>query len=146
MIAYLDTSALIKLYIKEEGSEEVQEIIKKADSVATSKVAYVESRAAMSRLLRENAFDEIDYQGVKKSFQKDWSKFVVVELTDTVISKGAELTEKYILRGFEAIHLASALILKTQVAQNVISGCWDIRLWDAFKDNMDVFPTKWGIG
>jgi len=140
MIVYLDTSALIKLYIKEKGSEIVREMIRSADLAATSKVAYVEARAALSRLRREEILNEKDYQLVKGSFQQDWNKYLVVEVTDTVITMGGELTEKYALRGFDVIHLASALMLKKQLGQKVTGGCWDACLWDAFKDNMEVIP------
>jgi len=44
------------------------------------------------------------------------------------------MTEKYPLRGFDAIHLASALVLKKQVEQKMIAGCWDAFLWDALAD------------
>ena len=142
MIVYLDTSALIKLYIREEGTEEVRGIIQQADLVSTSKVAYVEARAAFSRLRREKNLTEEGYQLAKNSFQQDWSSYLVIELTDMVIKMGGELTEKYALRGFDAIHLASALLLKKQVKQKVTAGCWDARLWDALADNMEVVPAS----
>ena len=142
MIIYLDTSALIKMYIKEEGTEEIRRIIQQANLVATSKVAYVEARAALSRLRREKHLNEKDYQLVKGSFQQDWNSYLVIELTDMVIKMGGEITEKYALRGFGAIHLASALVLKKQVGQKVAAGCWDARLWDALADNMEVTPAS----
>ncbi len=141
MIIYLDTSALVKLYIWEEGTEAVRGIIKEADLVATSKVAYVETKAALSRLHREKNLTEEDYQLAKNSFQRDWNNYLVVELTEMIIKMGGELTEKYALRGFDAIHLASALLLTKQIKQKVTAGCWDARLWDALADNMEVVPT-----
>lgn len=141
MIVYLDTSALIKLYVKEEGTALVLKMLKSADLVATSKVAYVEARAAIARLRREGLLKEQAYQLVKESFQQDWNNYLLVELSNTVINMGGEMTESYKLRGFDAIHLASALMLKKQLEQDITGGCWDARLWDAFKDNMDVFPA-----
>lgn len=88
MIVYLDTSALIKLYIREQGTEEVRGIIQQADLVATSKVAYVEARAALSRLRREKNLTEEDYQLAKNSFQQDWNNYLVIERTDMVIKIG----------------------------------------------------------
>ena len=46
MIVYLDTSALVKLYVQEVGSTEVRRAVARADLVATSLVAYVEARSA----------------------------------------------------------------------------------------------------
>ena len=141
MIVYLDTSALVKLYIWEEGTEAARRLLKEADLVATSKVAYVETKAALSRLRRERNLTEEDYQLAKNSFQRDWNNYLVVELTDMVIKMGGELTEKYALRGFDALHLASALLLTKQIKQKVTAGCWDARLWDALADNMEVIPA-----
>lgn len=142
MIVYMDTSALIKLYVKEEGSELASKMLRSADLVATSKIAYVEARAALARLWREEILKEQDYKLVKESFQQDWNNYLVVELSDMIINMGGELTETYKLRGFDAIHLASVLMLKKQLEQEVTGGCWDARLWDAFKDHLDVFPSE----
>ena len=43
MILYLDTSSLVKLYVQEAGSEDVQELVEKARLVVTSQVAYPEA-------------------------------------------------------------------------------------------------------
>ncbi len=143
MIIYMDTSALIKLYVyvKEEGSALVLNMLKSADLIATSKVAYLEERAAMARLWREGILEEKAYQLVKEAFKQDWNNYLLVELSDTVVNMGGEMKEKYSLRGFDAIHLASALMLKKQLDQDITGGCWDARFWDALKDNMDVFPA-----
>ena len=51
MILYLDTSALVKLYVREHGSAAVRALVERADVVATSVVAYAEARAAFARLV-----------------------------------------------------------------------------------------------
>jgi len=47
MILYLDTSALVKKYFKEQGSTEVIRLWKKTSSIVTSTVAYAETLAAI---------------------------------------------------------------------------------------------------
>ena len=49
LILYLDTSALVKLYVRERGSARVRAQVGKADAIATSVVAYAEARAAFAR-------------------------------------------------------------------------------------------------
>lgn len=49
MICYLDTSTLVKVYVREQGSEAVRNLVDAASVVATSKVAYPEARAALAR-------------------------------------------------------------------------------------------------
>lgn len=62
MICYLDTSALVKLYVHEQGSETVRKLVDAASVVATSKVAYPEARAALARGFREGLLAEKDYR------------------------------------------------------------------------------------
>ena len=45
MICYLDTSALVKLYVCEEGTDLVRRQVNEASIIATAKVAYPETRA-----------------------------------------------------------------------------------------------------
>lgn len=53
MTLYLDTSSLVKLYVTESGSDVVRQLVGGAKVVATSVVAYPETRAALARLRRE---------------------------------------------------------------------------------------------
>ena len=55
MTLYLDTSSLVKLYVTESGSKVVRQLVGDANVVATSVVAYAETRAALARLRRELA-------------------------------------------------------------------------------------------
>ncbi len=55
MTLYLDTSALVKLYILEAGSEDVLQWIADASSVCTSVVTFPEARSAFGRRLRERS-------------------------------------------------------------------------------------------
>ena len=48
MTLYVDTSSLVKLYVTEVGSEVVRQLTENASVVATSVVAYAETRAAQS--------------------------------------------------------------------------------------------------
>ncbi len=50
MTVYLDTSSLVKLYVTEAGTDVVEQLVGDASVVATSVVAYAETRAALARL------------------------------------------------------------------------------------------------
>ena len=112
MIAYLDSSALVKLYIQEPGSSEVRALINEARIVATSRVACIEVRAGFARKLREGGLLQEEHSQVVENFKEDWEKYFVVEVSEDVARLGGRLVEKHPLRGFDAIHLASALLLK----------------------------------
>ncbi len=143
MICYLDTSALVKLYVQEQGSEMVHKLVDEASVVATSKVAYAEARAALARGFRDGYIEEKDYRQVVAALQNDWPKCLVIEVTDSLVFLAGELAEKYCLRGFDAIHLASAVTLKTQVKKRIEAGCFDDRLWEALRAvDIKVLPER----
>ncbi|MDI3279809.1 MAG: type II toxin-antitoxin system VapC family toxin [Bacillota bacterium] len=133
MICYLDTSALVKLYVQEQGSELVRALVNEALVVATSKVAFAEARAAFARVYREGGLSQEDYRSAVEAFQAEWEHYLRLEVSDELIHLAGDLAERHQLRGFDAIHLASMQMLSQQVKDPVIVACWDTRLWDAVK-------------
>ena len=131
MILYLDTSALVKLYVREAGSDLVRAVADNSAVITTSKVAYAEARAALARGNRDGALHEKDYHLAVNAFNRDWDRYLAVEVSDFLIRLAGDLAEKYRLRGFDAIHLASILTVKRQVNEPLVVACWDVRLWEA---------------
>lgn len=68
MILYLDTSSLVKVYIAEAGSDEVQALVASAAVVTTSRIAYPEMRAALARRRRERTLRLKDFIMAKRAF------------------------------------------------------------------------------
>jgi predicted nucleic acid-binding protein len=131
VILYLETSNLVKLYVKEVGSEEVRKSVSESDAVAASIVSYVEARAAFARKVREKALAALSYQTIKADLERDWDSLFVLNLTEVLIRKAASLSEEHGLRGYDAIHLASALWLKGAVAGDVVFSSADEKLCEA---------------
>lgn len=107
MTLYLDTSSLVKLYVSEPGSDLVGQLVGGATVIATSVVAYAETRAALSRLRREGALSASNLASAKRDFEEQWPTYLTLEVTDSLCRAAGELAEKYRLRGFDSIHLAS---------------------------------------
>jgi predicted nucleic acid-binding protein len=103
----LDTSSLIKLYVTEFGSEAVRQLVGDATVVATSVIAYTEARAALARLRREGALTPSKLTSAKREFDQQWPTYLTLDATDSLCRAAGELAEKYSLRGFDSIHLAS---------------------------------------
>ncbi len=106
---YLDTSSLVKLYIEENGTDDVRQDLGEASAGATSLVAYAETRAAFARLRRQGTITPAVFRAVKRDFDADWSKYLVVEPTPELCQTAGEFAERYRLRGFDSIHLATFL-------------------------------------
>jgi predicted nucleic acid-binding protein len=111
MIVYLDTSSLVKLYVEEEGADEVRQVLGDAEAVATCAVAYPEARAAFARLRRERHLTPAEHRSVQAALDSDWPQYVVVHVSDSLCLRAGELAERRALRGFDAVHLASYLAL-----------------------------------
>lgn len=105
---YLDTSALVKLYVAEAESEQVHEAVEKAERAATSTVAYAELRAALGRRRRIGDLDEEGYRRAIGKVNADWRGFVRISVSNLVAYRAGEMAERYAVGGFDAIHLASA--------------------------------------
>lgn len=128
LILYLDTSALVKLYVREKGSAAVARQLGAADAISTSMVAWAEARAAFARLLRERPSSRTRHRQRVAQLARDWESYAVVELTAAVAHNAGELAERHGLRGFDAIHLASALWLKSTYAGDLAFMAFDVRL------------------
>ncbi len=138
MIVYLDTSSLVKLYVEEDESSKVDALVKSSEVTATSLVAYAEARAAFARRFREKAFTSDEYNRIKESFDKDWSSYLILSLTENMINLAGNLAEKHALRGFDSIHLASALTLRQKLFSPIVFSCFDDKLQKASeRENLD---------
>ncbi len=133
MIVYLDTSSLVKLYVEEDKSSKVEALVRSSEVTATSLVAYAEARAAFARRFREKAFTPDEHDRIKEFFDKDWSSYLILSVTADMIRLAGDLAEKHALRGFDSIHLASALTLHRELSSPIFFSCFDDKLQKASK-------------
>jgi len=125
---FLDTSALIKLFINEIGSSVVQALVAAEASLATAKVAYVEVHSALARKQREGHLSQVQYAHACRQFERDWQAYIRVDLRDEILLLARDLIQRHPLRGFDAIHLASALSLKSALGEDITFAAADGRL------------------
>jgi uncharacterized protein len=131
MILYLDTSALVKRYFKEPYSHEVVSKWAEATEIITSSVAYAETMASFYRKKREAGLKDNLVRKIVELFHKDWQSFIRVEVSGELNEYIDRVVEKNPLRGFDAIHLASAMIIQKQLDENLLFICFDQRLVNA---------------
>ena len=131
MIVYLDTSSLVKLYIMEEDSHTIEKLVESSEVVATSLIAYAEARSAFARRLREDVFSHDEYRQILSSFDKDWENCLRIGLTGDLVRRAGDLAEKHGLRGFDAIHLSSAITFREELSFPVYFSCADQKLQKA---------------
>jgi predicted nucleic acid-binding protein len=111
-IAYFDSSGIVKLLIPGEvGVGIASAAISDAPSIATSVVAHAECRAALAAALRAARLDPARLHGAVEILETLWVTMIRVVVTIELAQQAGELAERHRLRGFDAIHLASALSL-----------------------------------
>ena len=141
MIFYLDTSALVKKYFKEKNTAEVISAWKSSLGIATSVVAYAELLAAVYRKARETHVKKSIIANVVRLFHADWSSFIIVEVDNRLNETIRRVIDNHGLRGFDAIHLASAVTIGSAVADKFLFACYDERLRHAAQaENLETLP------
>jgi uncharacterized protein len=85
VILYLDTSALVKIYVEETRSTDVRENAKRAEGLATSRIAYAEAQAAFARKRREKGLSGADYCSVVTDLDQDRDDYFIFDLSETVV-------------------------------------------------------------
>jgi predicted nucleic acid-binding protein len=143
MILYLDTSALVKRYFREPYSDDILSIWKSATQIVTSFVAYAETMASIYRKKREADLADTSIRRIADSFHEDWESFIRVEVNDELNRYIDRVVEVYPLRGFDAIHLASAIVIHERLPEDFVFICFDDRLARAAQsEGLETFPPK----
>ncbi len=139
MIAYFDTSALVKLFMHdEEGARTAEEIWDAADVVVTSRVAYPEGRAALASAHRARRLTARSLRLARDALDIRFRQVAVVELDRAVAEMSGDVAERFALRAYDAVHLASALTIGSD---DLVLLTWDERLAAAGRRAaLDVVP------
>lgn len=111
MTLYLDTSSLVKLYVPEDGSETVRALVSGATVVATSALAYPETRAALARRRREGTLGARTFAAAKKAFDEEWPRFLAIDVSSGVCREAGAFAERYRLGACDSVHLAAFAVV-----------------------------------
>ena len=142
MILYLDTSALVKRYFREPYSDEVISRWKEATDIVISSVAYADTIASFFRKKREGHLKDSMVQRIIEAFRLDWKSFIRIEVNDQLNVFLEGILKKYYLRGLDAIHLASAVLLQESIQEKIIFRCFDQGLSRAaHQEGLQIFPS-----
>ncbi len=141
MILYADTSSLVKLYLEEDHSDSMRELVAAAEAVATSRVAYAEALSAFARRRQEGDLSDDDFDLVCETFDSQWPRLVLMPVKERPAGR---LAVQHLLRGFDAIHLAAAVDLIGKVTpEGILFSSFDGRLLRAARAAgfSSVFPA-----
>lgn len=113
---YLESSALVKLYVEELGTRRLLQIAASAagNQLAILSLAQVELRSAVRRRERAGEISRTVAQQILNGFQRHLEgRFLRQVVTEAVLDSAAALVDRYALRAYDAIQLAGYLALRT---------------------------------
>jgi predicted nucleic acid-binding protein len=114
-VYFFDSSALVKRYAQETGSEWILALTEPAagHSLYIARITAVEVVSALTRRQRGGSVSETDASTAMADFRHDLShQYRVIEITPTVITRAMQLAETHGLRGYDAVQLAAALMVQ----------------------------------
>lgn len=119
-VAYFDSSALVKRYLLETGTDWVQAWCSDPNhTVALAEIGLVEIAAAFAGKLRGAYLTPVQYRDALNDLSKDADiEFAMVRVDRTVVDEAIALTARHRLRGYDAVHLACALRLNRALLVN----------------------------
>ena len=134
MNVYADTSALIKKYVQEAGSEQVVALFAQHPVIGTAALTQAEMAAAMSKAARMGWVDGSDIQVAWQDFLAHWPAYTRLPVSARTVERAATIAWRHSLRAYGALHLACALVWREVTGDEVIFACYDQKLLKAAQE------------
>ena len=113
---YLDASAWVKRYYRESGTRWVQDLFAQNPVIACASLGLIEVMATLARKRKARDIDLLAFQQKVQELEEDWMHFIQIQLTIETMDLAKDLAKNMALRGADAVHLASALVLQRRFA------------------------------
>jgi uncharacterized protein len=113
-LRYLETSALVKLYVSEVGTPAMVRMASPLAGhvLAVLALSRVECVSAIRRRLQEGDLQQSDAESVERQLDRHMAfRFVIQPVTDRVLDEAVALLRQHPLRAFDALQLAGFLVL-----------------------------------
>jgi predicted nucleic acid-binding protein len=141
MILYMDSSAIVKEYVVEPGSVDVQTAVEQSIAIGTTAVSRAEVVAALCRAARMKIIARAECEAAIHSFGRRWRDLIRTRVTDRLVRHASELACTHGLRGYDSLQLASGIAWQQALGQKVTFATFDARLWQAARNSgLLVFP------
>jgi uncharacterized protein len=126
LIYFLDSSALVKRYVRETGTDAVARLFRRRSSkLAASGLALVEVPSALIRRARQGDLRMEQARAQAEQLAADMEELYVVEPRKTVLDLAKELVERWPIRAYDAVQLGSAVRLARASGSAVTFTCAD---------------------
>lgn len=104
---FLETSALLRYLLREEGAERVETTLKGSQTVVASRLLQVEARRAIHQIGAARAKPEQSLFQLEGIMESLWQKMDFYEVTAEICELAGKISPRSMLRSLDAIHLAT---------------------------------------
>ena len=119
---------MIKRFVEEPGSAAVERLLRTGAPTASATIAYAETYSGLVRRHRDGDVSAAAFAHACEQFELDWSGYLKIHLNEDVLGMARTVSKRHALRGFDGIHLASALALQAGWGETVLVAGADQRL------------------
>ena len=112
-LAYFDTSVLIKRYVEEPGSAYARRLMRRYH-LLSSVITPVEAVSAVARRYRAGEVTRTHFDAIVARMHADRLYWDLVELGAGVLEAAERLVLQTPVRTLDALHIASALVLRME--------------------------------
>ena len=130
MICYLDTSALVPLLVDEPSTVACRRLWDDADEVVSVRLAYVETAAAAAQARRLGRISPRTQRAALARLDQLWLQMQIVDVDQDLIERAAEVAHTHQLRGYDAVHCASAELVNDST---LVAASGDLQLLAAWQ-------------
>lgn len=127
MIAYFDSSSIVKWFFDESHVDLARDTRDRAEICFTSLLAYPEVLSAINRAWKGGRCSQSEMKIVRDEFLRIWPEFVWIRVDEELMHQAGRLIFNHRLKGFDAVHLASAFLLKEELGESleIFFSCFD---------------------
>jgi predicted nucleic acid-binding protein len=129
LIVYLDASAIVKRYVAESGSGNVESLVASARMVGTGMLSRPEVAAALAKAARVKVLTRDLAMSALTLFNAHWPHLVRLQFGEGLAARAAALAWEHDLRGYDAVHLATAVTWQETLGESVVLATFDRELW-----------------
>ncbi|MCF6334829.1 MAG: type II toxin-antitoxin system VapC family toxin [Spirochaetales bacterium] len=108
MVIFMDTSALAKRYIEENGTEEVLGYFNELNRIILSSITPIEISSVFNRRLKEHSFSLEIFNKIITVWKEDQSVFSYTYFDSQLVESAIMIVQKESIKTLDAIQLASA--------------------------------------
>lgn len=119
MKIFLDTSSLVKLYHREAGTEELENLFTNQNitTIFLSEIAKIEFTSTIWKKVRTKEITELEAKTTLDLFETDFEKYTFIATDSIIVETGRTLTTKYGMQGLrtlDSIQFSTAILLARQ--------------------------------